>query len=253
MPGIGGNWKSKSEKRATKKALQDFSRSAKRVLDYETRRKTDDPLSIPKKGYPLEKSFYNSHWINKKNINRQNRDDERAGWWTRRPKEKYSKAWLRDSSIVDPIPEEEVYDTEETGPLKKPLPRTLESLIPEGQHEKLGTNEDDAVLQLAIAMSLHETQENQENRSRIEEEKLQEALLLSIRDSTPASSWQDIGASEHSVSTAAWQEIGGSELSVPVSINRWVHVAPEVSPDEIKNEDGPRSASPGTEQSWSLI
>jgi len=250
MPGRGGNWKSKSEKRATKKALQDFSRSAKRVLDFEQgRRKTDDPFCIPRKGYPLEKSMYNSHWINKKNKNRQNRYDE-AGWGTRRPKEKYLKAWLNENSIVDPIPEDEECDYEETAPLRKPLPRTLGSFMPEDQQRRQPDN-DDTILRLAIAMSL---QENQENHERTENEDLQEALLLSIRDATSASSWQDVGGSEHSALTATWQQVaGGSELSVPVSVNSWVDVQPEVPVIDLQNVDGSRNASPGTEQSWSLI
>jgi len=252
MPAREGYWQSKSEKRATKKTLQDFSRSAKSVLDFDRGRKTDEPFFIPKKRYPLEQSFYNSHCINKKKLNRQNRDDERTGWWTRRRKEKYSKAWLCENSIIDPIPEDETCAYEDTTPLRKPMPRTLESLMPEDQHEKLRPDDDDdTILRLAVAMSIRE---NQVNQVRTENEDLQKALMLSIRDATPASSWQDVGESEHSAQTATWQEVGGgSEVSVPVSVNSWVDVAPEVSPLDSGNADGCRSASPGTEQSWSLI
>lgn len=251
MPGRGGNWKSKSEKRAAKKTFQDFSRSAKRVLDYEPVRKPDDPFCTPRKGRPLEKSLYNSHWINKKKKNRQNRDDE-AGWGTRHPKEKYLKAWLNENSIIDPIPEDEACDYEETVPLRRPLPRTLESFMPADQHERRQPDDDDdTILRLAIAMSLQESKENQE---RTENENLQEALLLSIRDATPTSSWQDVGGSEQSALTATWQEVtGGSELSVPVSVNSWVDVPTEVPAINSQNVDGSRNASPGTDQSWSLI
>jgi len=254
MPGRGGNWKSKSEKRATKKTLQDFSRSAKRVLDFRfgPGRKTDDPFCIPKKGRPLERSFYNSHWINKKNLNRQNRDDETG--WGKRPKEKYLKAWLTENSIIDPIPEDEACDYEDTAPLRKPLPRTLESFMPDDQHEKRQPDNDDTILRLAIAMSLLENQEIQE---RSENEDLQEALLHSIQDATPALSWQDVGGSEHYALTATWQEVEGLEgardQSVPLSVNSWVNVPLEVSAIDSQNVDGSRNGSPGTEQSWSFI
>jgi len=123
--------------------------------------------------------------------------------------------------------------------------------MPENQHERRQPDNDDTMLRLAIAMSL---QENQENQERTENEDLQEALLLSIRDATPASSWQDVGGSEHSALTATWQEVAaGSELSVPVSVNSWVDVPPEVHAIDPQNVDGSRNASPGTEQSWSLI
>jgi len=239
MPGRGSNWKSKAEKRAPKKSLQDFNDSAKQVLMFGLGKKLDDPFSIPRKGRSLEEIVCNSHRINKKKINRQNRDYYWAGWGMLRPKEKYLKAWLNE---IDAIPEDEACDYEETAPLRKPLPRTLESFMPEDQHERRQPDDDDTKLRLAIAMSI---QENQKNQETTENQDFQEALLLSIRDATTASRRQDVGGSEHSALTATWQGVAeGSELSVPVSVRSWVDVPPEVSAIDPQNVDGSRNVSP---------